>query len=163
MTELLLSLAIAFAPDTPALVTQIGAPSFRQREQAQRILARRMSWALAMRLEKVPAVNGEAARRIDRLVTRYWSLPEWSDCPHIDSLCEPNCMTCTHALARHYFRRAKVQYPGDWGSQASYPTYRLATWIMLDDLRRWRIPPAVVRPLLAAMRLRSDQWEIKRR
>lgn len=162
---LLLFVALAFAPDTPALVRQLGATSFREREAAEQMLAARMSWALAMRLERAKPVNSEAARRLNRLIGQYWrdgylNGHGWRDVPRLDAFnLGSRPLGLDDAMTRHYLRRAyDSAYPTLLGS-SSASRYRAATILLLGDLCRWRVPPAIVRAMLDAMKKRSGELE----
>ena len=168
MTPIFLILAFALSPDPS--VAALGAPKFADREKAQRALQGRMTWALAVRLEWVIAarregasdVSPEAARRVQRLVEAWWTAayPAPEKCPYIDSLNTVKlCWPPDCALVRHYLARV-----GDGHERSpSYLAYRHATWLMLQDLRRLHVPPALVRPLLTYMRARSEAWDRERR
>lgn len=162
MTPFLLILAFALSPDPSASVAALGAPKFADREKAQRALQGRMTWALAVRLEMSRPESPEAARRVQRLVDAWWmaAYPPAEKCPYIDSLNTKNlCWPPDCAVVRYYYARV-----GDGHERSpSYTAYRVATWLMLQDLRRLHIPPVLVAPLLSYMRARSEAWDRSRR
>jgi hypothetical protein len=160
----ILFVALVLSPDVSPLVDQLGAPKFADRERADRELAQRMTWALAVRLEQTPATSPEARRRVARLVAQWWAAqyPAPEQCPYIDSLnAEKLCCPPDVAIVRHYLRRSGDAMELHAGYD--YPAYRRATWLMVEDLRRLRIPPMLVRPLLAYMAERSARWDFERR
>jgi len=155
----ILYLALAFHPGVDTLAVRLGDPSFKVRDQAERQLQSRMSYALALRLEFIRPANIEAACRLRRLVNNYYAGPCWIDCPFLDALnFHHNCGGCITDWQRRYFRVACAADPREL-TDVSWPEYRLGTALMLEDLRRWRVPPAAVRVLLAVMKKRSDDWE----
>lgn len=137
---------------------------FAERQRADAHLRRSMCWVNVLRLERDLAVLGaEGATRADRIVQDWWrsQYPASSALPFIDSLnFVNNCYPPDNRLVRHYMARGR----GYWVcGNVSYSSYRAGTAALVDDLRRWRVPPCLGRSLLAVMKQRSDSWEFGRR
>lgn len=143
-------------------VARLDHPSFAVRYSADRELRSRMTWAMAVRLELCPPMLGaEGRRRLRYAIEDYYSVAYTLDAmPHIDTLSNPACNGCRCPLTQRYLDLANaLATPGLFSPTTNCTSYRLATALMLDDLRRLRIPPAYVRGLLAVMDYRTRRWE----
>ena len=141
---------------------RLDSPAWPVRQRAEAELRSRMSWPFAIWLEsQQPRLGAEGRARVTRLLTDYWYgwLPAERDLPYIDALNQTNCCSTPNtALVQRYLDRASAalccSYP--------YPRYRQATWLLIDDLIRLRVPPSMIRDLLRVMQVRSDAWDRER-
>ncbi len=164
MLQILVALSLMTPPpDTAKLVYQLGDPAFKVREAASKKLGERMTYTVAVCLENAKPRNAEAKTRIERLVRGYWAegyfgTGGFDDVPCFDALnLGSRPLMVDDRLTRYYYTRREV-WVAVYSRNDNCPwSYKAATMEFLADLRRWHIPPAVVRPILAAMRKRDRQ------
>ncbi len=164
MALLILTLFSMGAPD--AVIERLNSPQYGERERADWLLRQQtQTWVGVLRLESIAAQSSspEVRVRLIRIIADWWNgaAPlDWRKAPHIDSLnragsCDGNCDTW---ISRVYLARAYRECPfGDSGT--TWPQYRFASWLLVRDLIRWRIPPLLIRALLSVMRSRTEKWE----
>lgn len=146
----------------PADLRRLDSPVWPVRQRAEAELRSRMSWPFAIWLEsQQPRLGAEGRARVNRLLAAYWYgwLPAERDLPYIDAINTINrCSTPNTPFVQRYLDRASAalccSYP--------YPRYRQATWLLIDDLIRLRVPPPIIRNLLHMMQVRSDAWDRER-
>jgi hypothetical protein len=168
MMPLLIALLVSLtAPDVDARrIAGLSDPSFRVRERAERQLRQETrTWVQVLKLEviAVSCADLEARRRLGRIVERWWGEQvnlDWRTAPHIDALNRRgNCDgACDTAVSQAYFARAMAESPSSCPG-VSWPQYRLATWLLVQDLVRCRLPPCLIRGLIGLMQERTMAWE----
>lgn len=163
MRVLALLISALLLPAPPAFfivrVRQLDHANWRAREHAECELRRHMTWTRALWLERRPPASAESKRRTERVLRSYWYgwVPPAEVLPYVDALNqERHCSPPDTPLVTHYLAAAPM---GVSLGGVSYPRYRLATALLVDDLIRARVPPEAIRNLLSMMDRRSREWD----
>lgn len=159
----LLPLLLALVPVPADLVAQLDSTRFSQRQQADGELRRRLTYPLALRLDwEASHAPPEARARLKRIIASYWAgiVIDTATAPHIDALSNPAVTGCNCAVSRAYLSRAVQAREAGFGlrDDQPYADFRLATVLFVEDLVRWRLPPAIIRGLLAVMKQRTQRF-----
>ncbi len=160
---MILALALPRA-DEKALVAQLGAPKFADREKAERELTRRMTYAMSLRMARAPTPNAESRRRVELMVRAQWSgnypdISDWRTLPAISCLSEgPNPFTCPGWASTRFWR----SLPGSERHRGLYIEYYIATQAWLGYMIANHLPAPLVRAVLWHMRMCDARMRLSR-
>lgn len=124
------------------------------REQTQTAIAKKLTYPAVLLLEAWGGCSPESRRRVQQLISNYWTEPAWETCPQLDLLGWDGHRLHNNAVANAYLSVAiKPPWPPD-----AYGRYRLATCMFVRDLYKLRLPKPLITLLLSELWRRENEW-----